>query len=209
MTFNARIEMPTAGPNEYTVRHQDGCTLIFGSVPLSEIASLIKRAPKKSMLEPTLARMAGANLAYGLRADLDALIEKMKPEALAREKSRRAGSGLSDAAIEWLAVGERGMSSETLFQHLTGRYVRGGTEAHHPYDTDDVRRCRLMLEKCPEIAAKFAGARTLSPTWARLVDAWPAICTEMDRDAPNWRDADRKIRPTKKTDQLISAAVSG
>lgn len=47
---------------------------------------------------------------------------------------------LSEAAKKWLESGERGLSSETLFGHLTGIPLVGRWGPHHPADPSDLRR---------------------------------------------------------------------
>lgn len=94
---------------------------------------------------------------------------------------------ISGNAVAWLANGERGVSSETIFQHLTGVKALRRFEPGIPHDPADVRRCRLLLDDCPELAERFEEMRTCSPAWARFVDAWPEICKLMDTESPAWR----------------------
>ena len=89
--------------------------------------------------------------------------------------------------IEWLAHGERGISSETIFSVLTGIDVLRGWRKSHPYDPDDLRRCRILLEKCPELQKDFHKMSKVSNTWEILVKNWDAICKTMDEECPDWR----------------------
>lgn len=95
---------------------------------------------------------------------------------------------LSDAAIQWLALGERGVSSEAIFAKLTGIPVRDYRWLNtHPHDPDDLYRCRKLLEAVPEFRARLSEMATVSPVWAALVEHWDELCTLMDLEAPDWR----------------------
>ncbi|MDE2861738.1 MAG: hypothetical protein OXL35_09735 [Chloroflexota bacterium] len=75
----------------------------------------------------------------------------------------------------WLAVGERGISSNaialtTLGLHPTGR------DARWPLDPADLRRCLLLLEAVPETCED--GLLVLAkrcPRWAALVRVWDRL----------------------------------
>jgi len=90
---------------------------------------------------------------------------------------------ISDAANLWLGIGERGISSETIFSHLTGVHVLNGMwRFDGPHDFSDWRRCEMLLQAVPEFRDRFAEMKTVSPLWARLVDEWPSL-------AEMWRAA--------------------
>jgi hypothetical protein len=94
----------------------------------------------------------------------------------------------SDALILWLANGERGISSNTMVTHLTGINAVGDSSPSHPRDPADLRRCRLLMERVPEIAERFPRMASHSLEWAALVARWDALCRMMDEEAPKWRD---------------------
>ena len=94
---------------------------------------------------------------------------------------------LSAEAIEWLARGDRGASSDTLFTVLTGIDALRGTAAAHPTDANAFGRCRKLVEACPEIAGKLPAMRFNSPHWRAVIGRWQPLCDMMDREAPNWR----------------------
>ena len=75
----------------------------------------------------------------------------------------------------WLAVGERGLSSEAIA--LTALGVRPtGLRATWPHDPADLRRCLLLLEEAPETREK--GLLVLAkrcPKWAALVSVWDRL----------------------------------
>jgi len=88
-----------------------------------------------------------------------------------------------DPLIVWLLNGEKGLSSKAMVAHIMGM---GGT-ADHPYDPDDLRRCRLLVEQVPVIGALLPRMATCSPVWARIIAHWDELCSLMDSEAPDWR----------------------
>lgn len=188
----------------YTVEHIGNCVLITGEVPADAFQALAGLAPKKAVLDPDVARMYGANFAFGLPDDLSALRSAGAPAAERRE--RHANPGLSEAAVKWLAHGERGISSDTIFTVLTGIEALKGWRKDHPYDPSDFRRCQLLLEQVPELQPIFGRMARESDTWDRLVKAWPDIVATMDEEAPGWRDGKTGKRADKAY-ELIKKAI--
>lgn len=90
--------------------------------------------------------------------------------------------------INWLACGERGISSNTIVEHLTGLNALGFRPGSHPWDPDDLSRCIKLLEACPNLAERFDDMRDVSPVWAGLVDAWSELVATFDDEAPGWRE---------------------
>lgn len=84
--------------------------------------------------------------------------------------------------VAWLRSGERGISSETIVDHLFGVGVLCRGRGSHPHDPDDLRRCMLMLEACPSVRVRFDEMRRASRVWARLVDAWPRLTDSLRRE---------------------------
>lgn len=75
----------------------------------------------------------------------------------------------------WLAVGERGLSSEAIALTTLGLRPTG-LRASWPLDPDDLRRCLLLLEAVPETREK--GLLVLAkrcPRWAALVKIWDRL----------------------------------
>jgi len=89
---------------------------------------------------------------------------------------------LSMNAIQWLANGDRGSSSNTLFTYLTGIDARQRATDDHPFDAWDFRRCRLLLEQCPELKINLDRVKAAGAVWSVMVDQWDAICEAMDKD---------------------------
>lgn len=91
--------------------------------------------------------------------------------------------------VRWLAGGERGTSSETIVQHLTGLTTLRGLHGDHPHDQSDLGRCRKLLEAVPWLRAEFPRMASKSDVWARLVENWDSLCDTMDAEAPEWRES--------------------
>ena len=75
----------------------------------------------------------------------------------------------------WLALGERGISSEAIA--LTSLGVQPiGYRASWPHDPGDLRRCLLLLEKVPESREKglLVLAKRCSK-WAALMNVWDRL----------------------------------
>ena len=76
---------------------------------------------------------------------------------------------------EWLAVGERGLSSEAVALTALGQRPTG-LRASWPHDPADLRRCLLLMEEVPETREK--GLPVLAkrcPKWAALVKVWDRL----------------------------------
>lgn len=58
---------------DFTVSIRHDCVLAHDPVPLAAMTGLVKMAPKGSVLDNDVARMANATLAIGLPEDLERL----------------------------------------------------------------------------------------------------------------------------------------
>lgn len=181
--------------------------LAFGPQPLDWISKASKICGEDAVMDPDVARMAGANLAAGAPEALAALRKLLAAGAL--EAASKANPGMSEAAVRWLAHGERGVSSETIFTHLTGVNALGSWRhkiGDVPYDPAEFRRCRLLLEQVPELVPLFPKMAEMSPKWANLIQAWDEICKAMDLESPDWRElGNGQAAPTAY--QLIKKAI--
>ncbi len=114
---------------------------------------------------------------------------------------------LSDKANEWLKSGEQGLSSKSIFSHLTGLNILGDYWSTWgfatPSDPPDLRRCRLLLDAVPEFRDRFQEMRTASRKWAIAVEHWDELCALFDQEAPNW--ATREIWSAPKTYERMEA----
>ena len=107
---------------------------------------------------------------------------------------------IPDTAIAWLRNGERGSSSEVIFEHLTGIPIRGWGWKFPPADPSDLERCRRLLDAVPEFSARLPEMAQVSPQWAALVVNWDELCALMDEEAPSGqcpRTYERMIRLRK------------
>jgi len=132
----------------------------------------------EAVLDQRLAVMLGATFVVGAPEALARLGDAEEAIALERAQADYAHTGLSDEAIRWLAIGEQGLSSRAMFNHITGisprRYQpdQGGAI---PHDSDDFRRCYELYCAVPEIADGLERLRSLSAHWAALVDRWDEL----------------------------------
>ena len=189
-----------------TTETQGTIVLGFGPQTTDWLSKASKLCGKNAVLDTNVARLAGATMAAGTQEALDALRQRLEAGAL--QAQQQANPGLSEAATRWLASGERGLSSETIFEHLTGVQVLKdhwrSYGLHTPSDPADLRRCRLLLERVPELVPLFHKMSTASKEWAALVKNWADLCATMDAEAPNWRT---KGEAAPKTYELIQQAV--
>jgi hypothetical protein len=161
----------------YRVERRDGCTLIFGSMPMSEFAALANVQGNGAVLSTDLAQLTGATFAWGPSADVDALVAQLRAQALERLPPAEP----TDPAAQqrrWLAVGEHGMSSCAIFVKLTGlphRMLSDERGFPHPLDPDDLRRCLLLLRAVPSLAPRIGEMAACSPQWAALAGAWDEL----------------------------------
>lgn len=82
---------------------------------------------------------------------------------------------LPESVLDWLAFGERGMSSETIVYVLYGLPAGRRNELSHPYDPDDLKRCLRLLAASPETKARFGEMRLASKEWKALVARWDEL----------------------------------
>lgn len=173
----------------------------FGPAPINFLSNASALCGKDAILDTGVARMAGASFAVGSPAALAVLKAKLEDGALAAE--RAANPGLSPEATAWLACGERGVSSNTIFEHLTGISAVGEWGGSHPRDPSDFGRCRLLLERVPELVPLLPRMAEVSPVWAALVAGWDSLCATMDAECPNWRSGRGSALKTYKMMQKI------
>lgn len=158
----------------------------FGPQPIDWLSKTCKVCGNDAVMDPDVARMAGANLAAGSPKALAILRKQLEAGAIA--SAMTDNPGLSLAAVKWLASGERGISSNTIFTYLTGIDATEDWERGHPYDVSDFRRCQLLLEALPELVPLFPKMADVSDEWSALVCVWSDIVKAMDEESPNWRE---------------------
>jgi hypothetical protein len=94
---------------------------------------------------------------------------------------------ISSKALQYLLTGDLDDACRAIALHTQGVHLSEWLRAHHPTHVESIRRCRLLLETCPEIQSKFDTMADVSQSWAAIVTAWPEICGAMDNECPNWR----------------------
>lgn len=174
----------------FKIEEIHGCTVVYGSVPLDQISQLLGTG-KGQFADSGASRALGATMVVGTIEDLDNLKKSAFYRAKAMEVAQREAGGarLSQEAINWLAMGERGMSSDFIFGYLGNIDLLKGSGCPVPYDSGDLRRCRLLVEQVPEFKGRIKEMASASPQWSLLVERWDEICSTMDAESPEWRDA--------------------
>lgn len=93
---------------------------------------------------------------------------------------------VEEKAMWWIANGEKGMSSETMWNCLIGNK---DFSVRHPYDPDDFSRCYKLLQAVPEWKTQLRKLKRLSIAWSNLVDNWDKL-TEMfeENQRTEWKN---------------------
>jgi hypothetical protein len=115
---------------------------------------------------------------------------------------------ISENAIKWLASGERGQSSNTLFSILTGVNAHSGfCGLSHPSDPDDFKRCEKLLRQCPELRADLWRMKGITPAWGPLVEHWDNLVELFESEVPGVLDGGKwPFRvPATKTYELMKS----
>lgn len=211
MSLSCHFEPGSPRRDMYRVERRDQCTLVFGTIPATDLMALTMTAPKDAVLSSDLALLAGANLAFGAPDAIDALSTLLRQEK--RECIAPNLSTLSPAARTWLTEGEQGLSAATIFTRVTGvvhPILRGDrTPSDVPHDPADFRRCRLLLEAVPEIDLAFTPVmRAVSPQWQKLELAWIDLCHTMDEECPDWRRGEGQCPQTYAAMKQLQATVA-
>lgn len=189
----------------YRVERRHNCLIVHDPIPIDDLVSLTAGMPKGALMSTKLAARLGASIVAGIPDDLDALDQSVAPVFEAETKAKYSAQGLSPEAIAWLANGERGVSSDTIFTKMTG--VDTGVEIFDiPHDAWDFMRCRKLLEQCPEIASKFHKEMARDPKWEPLVKNWKRICDSLDKEAPDWRNT-RRMEYPRETGKLMRKII--
>lgn len=82
---------------------------------------------------------------------------------------------VKEKAMWWIANGETGSSSKTIWNCLMGNK---DFQVNHPHDPDDFKRCYNLLEAVPEWKGELNKLKQLSKVWNNLVENWELL-TEM------------------------------
>jgi len=106
------------------------------------------------------------------------------------------GKSVEEKARWWMANGERGMSSETMWHYFTAtshqKAIQQNQRISFPYDPDDFSRCYKLLQAVPEWKARIPELKTLCPEWERLADNWETLTMMYEANvATEWKDCKR------------------
>lgn len=159
----------------YRVDNIEGCKIVFGPIPVSDLLPLMAEFPKGAVTDLRVASRIGADLVMGMPEDIQRLSVRndlpISPRRVAELETARS-AGIPQAVVEWLAGGERGKSSEAICRKMYPG-ILDGHGIDHPHDPDDFRRCRLFLKQIG--ASDVECMRGVSPQWTALVDRWAEI----------------------------------
>jgi len=94
-----------------------------------------------------------------------------------------------ERASWWYTKGERGMSSETMYNCFMNI---SQDRISHPHDPADFKRCWKLLEAIPEWKLQLHKLKSLSPAWSNLVDNWDKL-TEMylENVSTEWKNFEK------------------
>lgn len=154
----------------FVVKPMAGCWIVFGTVPVSELARISQAFGDQGLADADLADRLSASFVIGEPDNLADLRQHNLPisERREREASIALARGLPHVA-EWLRIGERGLSSNALCQRIFGLPLDAGKQ--HPRDVDDLHHCIAFLD-ATSAHDKVSIMQDLSPSWARLVRVW-------------------------------------
>ena len=122
--------------------------------------------------------------------------------------TKQSGVALSSEAVEWLTSGERGISSEALFNHTMFGRTNSRWPANHPHDPSDFRRCHLLVLAVPEVRERLSLMTSESPAWARLVEHWDEIANLLESEIPGFLGANADGRAPA-TYRLMRSLIDG
>lgn len=151
--------------------------IMYGTQSVDLLAKAAKLCKDGGRMRTDVARMAGASFAFGDPAELDEIARRLSTHAIDLQK--HLTPSLSFDAINWLACGNRGYSSNAMFTFLTGVDAidneSDGMRVAHPYDPDDLDRCLSLLNEVPELRSKLPKMKEASPAWDALINRWDEI----------------------------------
>jgi hypothetical protein len=95
--------------------------------------------------------------------------------------------GIKEKAMWWIANGETGCSSKTMWSCFMGN---NKYRIDHPYDPDDFSRCYKLLEAVPEWKSQLHRLKPLSKQWSNLVDNWDKLTDMFEENRKtNWKNS--------------------
>lgn len=126
-------------------------------------------------------------------------------QAARRAQAQDVQDALPEGLVEWLGNGSRGISSNSIVEHLTGINCTGDWGMDHPHDPDDLDRCLRLLEAVPSLRNQLPRMSTASKEWAGLIMRWSEIeASHLEEVGLGWTKASR----APKTYELMRAAIA-
>lgn len=104
--------------------------------------------------------------------------------------------------VAWLAIGERCPASNTLYDYAVADLTPDLPA--HPRNAEDLRRCRLLLEKVPTLKANLQRVAKAGPEWAQFASFWDDLCLVQDIESPRWR---KGVKADKNTNMMINSFI--
>ena len=93
---------------------------------------------------------------------------------------------IQEKAVFWMANGETGMSSKTMWNCFMGSPE---FTVNIPYDPDDFSRCYKLLQAVPEWKNELHKLKPLSKEWSNLVDNWDKLMSMYELNVrENWKN---------------------
>lgn len=123
---------------------------------------------------------------------LDVLNEKIKAFEKLHEDCEQTwiepeadqSKDVKEKAMWWMANGETGLSSKTMWNCFMDK---ADFPINHPSDPDDFSRCYKLLKAVPEWKDELYKLKPLSPAWSNLVDNWDELTDMFERNvSENW-----------------------
>jgi len=100
-----------------------------------------------------------------------------------REEVVRAERSRISAEQAWLASGDTGVSSATIWSVMTGFPGSYGWY-DTPHDPDDLGRCVRLLDRFPAWRSRMPEVALRYPRWAPLVEVWGELEALYREEAP-------------------------
>lgn len=109
---------------------------------------------------------------FKLRAE-KAEVEVEKLKDYLNGASRREGKTIEELDwYKWYRGGDSGLSSETIFQVMTGIPVKWTST---PMDSADFGRCSRLLDRFPKWRDRLHEVSEQFPEWKQLIDNWSKL----------------------------------
>ena len=118
---------------------------------------------------------------------------KPTPERIAKIKTDWEAQFKSHEA--WIHGTDRGRSSETLWNHFTGRHE---PNPDVPHDAADFGRCHRLLRAFPEWRSRLHEVGHRYPAWKRLAGRWHELELLYESEVPDFMEWNH-ARPAPQT----------